>query len=189
MPPKEHRTTVEASSGGYDQSLIAQAPDITKSDRQEGYDINLVEQSRKTPFSPPDGPLTRTTNPPAVPPASGSHSSLEKSAVTPQSASNAYSNNFTKSKSTPWYRTTKGLAIMIIVAFVVVGVIVGVAVGVTQSKKTPNQVTAGVAGVAGATGAIATQGAVSTQGGTAGNDDVPSAGGGNVPVPSGTRVT
>lgn len=75
---------------------------------------------------------TRPQN--AVPPATGSHSSLEKTAVIPPSASNGYS----KSKYTPWYRTTKGLAAIIVVALVIVGVVVGVAVGVTQSKKSSN---------------------------------------------------
>ena len=33
MPPKEQKTAVQAS-GGYDQQLIAKAPEITKADRQ-----------------------------------------------------------------------------------------------------------------------------------------------------------
>jgi hypothetical protein len=36
MPPKEHRTNVGVSDSpvGYDQKLIAKAPEITKADRQ-----------------------------------------------------------------------------------------------------------------------------------------------------------
>jgi len=111
MPPKEQRTNLGAH-GGYDQSLIAQAPEITKADRQEGYDINLVTHP------PPSRPQT-------VPPTS-----YEKAAPI-----NGYSTEFSEARRTPWYRTTKGLAIIIVVAVLFVGVVVGVPVGVTQSRK------------------------------------------------------
>ena len=68
--------------------------------------------------------------------ASGSsHPPLEKFTVTPLSASNGYSKDVPESKSTPWYRTTKGVAIIIVVALVLVGVAVGVVVSVTKNKK------------------------------------------------------
>jgi len=79
-------------------------------------------------MTPPPG----TVPPPSVPLASGSHRPLEKTAPPTTSG---YVTDVTKSRPTPWYRTTKGIAIMIVVAFVVVGVIVGVVVGVTQSMK------------------------------------------------------
>ena len=76
---------------------------------------------------------------PIAPPASrSSQPPVEIPAVTPLPEANGYSKDVSTSKSTQstaWYRTTKGLAIVILVALVVVGVTVGVAVGVTQTKK------------------------------------------------------
>ena len=68
---------------------------------------------------------------------SGSPGSVEKTTLP---TTNGYVADVTKSRPTPWYRTTKGIAIIIVVAFVVVGVIVGVAVGVTQSMKNKSTV-------------------------------------------------
>jgi len=92
---------------------------------------------------------------PSAPLATGtSYPPFEKPAVTPPSTANSYTEDLSKSKSTPWYRTTKGLAIIIVIVLVVVGIIVGVAVGVTQGKKNtsnggaprePNRVTSAVA--------------------------------------------
>ena len=64
-----------------------------------------------------------------------SHPPLEKFTVTPVSASNSYSKDVPESKPTPWYRATKGVAIMTVVAFVLVAVAVGVTVGVTQNQN------------------------------------------------------
>jgi len=74
-------------------------------------------------------PRTVPPPPPSVPLASGS---LEKTALP---KTKGYATDVNKSRPTPWYRTTKGIEIIIIVAFVVVGVIIGVAVGVTLSMK------------------------------------------------------
>jgi len=73
---------------------------------------------------------------PSAPLASGSsHPPFEK----PAAIANSYAEEVSKSKSTPWYRTTKGLVIIIVAASVVVGIAVGVAVGVTQSNKNKSQ--------------------------------------------------
>jgi len=70
--------------------------------------------------------LPRTVTLPAVLLlASGS---LEKIALP---TTEGYATDVNKSRPTPWYRTTKGIAIIIVVALVVVGVVVGVAVGAT----------------------------------------------------------
>ena len=63
---------------------------------------------------------------------------LEKPPITPILAANGYPKDVGKSNATPWHRTTKGLAIIIVGALVLVAVIVGVAVGVSQSKKSSN---------------------------------------------------
>jgi len=78
-------------------------------------------------------PLPKTVPPPSVPLASGSHHRPVEKTAPPTTS--GYATDVTKSRPTPWYRTTKGIAIMIVVAFAVVGAIVGVAVGVTQSMK------------------------------------------------------
>jgi len=86
-----------------------------------------------SPFSRP-----QTVPPPSLPPPSGSHGSREKSTVPPLPVTNSYSVDLTKSQSTLWYRTTKGIVFIIVIASVVVGAVVGVAVGVTQSKQKGN---------------------------------------------------
>ncbi len=83
-------------------------------------------------------------------------SPLEKPAVNPPSAAISHSKDVKNSTSTPWYRTTKGLAIIIAGSFVVVGVIVGVAVGVTQSKNNRSEDSVPVSGQVGVTVAAPT---------------------------------
>jgi len=113
------------------QPLIGQAPEVEKSDRQGVFDSEPVEKGRMSRNSTSERSLL-----PFSPPSSKcSHSSLEKLAVTPLSAADSYSKDVTKSRSAPWYRTIKGLAIIIVITLVVVGAIVEVAVGVIQSKK------------------------------------------------------
>lgn len=83
-------------------------------------------------------------------------SPLEKPAVNPPSAANTYPKDVIKLTSTPWYRTTKGLAIIIAGSFVVAGVIVAVAVGVTQSKNNRSEDSVPVTGQVGVTTAAPT---------------------------------
>jgi len=134
MPPKELRTTLP-TPGGYDQSLIAQAPEITRADRQEGYDINLVAHGHNTAHPPPARSPALQLQPQPTPGPLGSQTSLEKPPGVPPTT-NGYSqqDNFT-SKPIPWYKTTKGIAILIVAAVVLVGVVVGVAVGVTHKNN------------------------------------------------------
>ena len=93
--------------------------------------------------SPPPCPQT-------IPPPQDSHTYTpperqkppERSAAAPVSSTNGYPKDGRKSKSTPWYRTTKGLAIAIVVTLVLVGVIlVGVIATQAAPKKRPSQPT------------------------------------------------
>jgi len=99
---------------------------------------------------------------PSAPLASGSsHPPFEK----PATIANSYAEDVSKSKSTPRYRTTKGMVIIILAALVAVGIAVGVAVGVTQSKNNR----AGAAAVkSGEENQLPTNAATNTGGGTPG---------------------
>ena len=85
--------------------------------------------------------LHPTSEPPFAPSASGSsHPPRERSAVTPWPAANGYSKDVNTLKSTPWYRTSKGIVFIAAVAFAIVVVIVCItAIVATQNKNNNNQ--------------------------------------------------
>ncbi|KAI0050748.1 hypothetical protein FA95DRAFT_1570336 [Auriscalpium vulgare] len=104
-------------SGSYDQSLLASVPDPTRAEKQEGYNVDLLEKGQQRPASPPPGA--------AKPLLPSSHSQDRIHGV------DAGAHTHTKPK-TPWYRTRYGLLGLAVAALVVIGAAVGGAVGGTR---------------------------------------------------------
>ncbi|TFK37309.1 hypothetical protein BDQ12DRAFT_685651 [Crucibulum laeve] len=99
------------SAGTYDESLLASAPAATSAQLQNGYNVDLLSPGKATP------PVTRDTE--------AAYASKEHvhHLATPQ-------------RRTPFWRTTKGIIIMVIAALVVIGAVVGGAVGGSKKGKT-----------------------------------------------------
>ncbi|VDB99486.1 unnamed protein product [Peniophora sp. CBMAI 1063] len=122
-------SSYEPKPGTYDERLLAEAPQATRAAKQEGYNVDLLNQPH---------------------PAGGSSNSLQDpvpaQAVTPNR--NAYTPptpadadavpQLYPSRKTPWYRTTRGIIILAVVALVIIGAVVGGAVGGTVGKSKSN---------------------------------------------------
>lgn len=107
------------TNGSYDQNLLASAPVATREEKQEGYNLDLLEAGRpRASASPPSEPS----------PASEHGATLANAAPFPaRSPARAAS-------KTPWYRTKTGAAGLTILALVIIGAIIGGAVGGTRHK-------------------------------------------------------
>jgi len=115
----------ETSSYPYDRTLLAGAPSITRADRQAGYNIDILERGVVPSAAPPNqtqGPNPFTDTPTDL---------LNKELYSHPAATD------TTSVISPyrWYRTKRGIAIIVLTFLVVLSVIIGVAVGVTQEKQ------------------------------------------------------
>jgi len=107
----------------YDLGLVESGPDLTKQDRQQGYDLNLVLQQ-------PHRPHPQRGLQPQLP----YHSSRQ---FAPPSIEKAdyYSSHASPipKPPKPWYRTRRGLVTLIVLLLVLIGVAVGTAVAVTNN--------------------------------------------------------
>jgi len=125
---------------GYDESLLKEAPEASRAERQKGYNIDLLVPDRvQSPAADP--PRTPSAPPgPSFPPASGesevatgtngpgakeygSISQEEGGALRPDA------------EPLPFWRTTKGKLLISLVALIVIAAIVGGAVGGATSSK------------------------------------------------------
>ncbi|KAI0752032.1 hypothetical protein C8Q74DRAFT_348762 [Fomes fomentarius] len=114
---------------GYDERLLASAPAATRAEKQEGYNIDLLEDGRK------NNNIRSTTNtPPPVPVLSTDHSQAEAGGYTtaPVPTRNGYAS---VAPPTPWYKTRKWLIIFLVGGVVIIAAVVGGAVGGTVGKS------------------------------------------------------
>jgi len=151
-------------AGGYDESLLRIAPQITKADRQQGYSVDILEQGgpsnyRRPQFDPnaPRGQQfagryeqsrsqQRHQPNPSYPYDQPAPPSLEKADYySPQASLDQHQHQrdiFTVNPykpRKPWYRTTRGLVILAIVLLLLIGGAVGIALGVRASTNKANQ--------------------------------------------------
>ncbi|THH30470.1 hypothetical protein EUX98_g3719 [Antrodiella citrinella] len=106
----------------YDERLLASAPAATRKERQEGYNIDLLDNGRGAPTS------GSSTPPVLAPNEDYAENGLPAKEVTPRYAS----------ATTPWYKTKKGLIILFVAAIVIIAAVVGGAVGGTVGKHKNN---------------------------------------------------
>ncbi|KII90233.1 hypothetical protein PLICRDRAFT_40431 [Plicaturopsis crispa FD-325 SS-3] len=100
----------------YDQSLLADAPVATKAELQEGYNVDLLQPTRKP-------------APPATPPTvSRSNTNTDPEAAQPK---RGYVPTSPPAK-VPFWRTRKGIFALAVLAIVIIAAVVGGAVGGTR---------------------------------------------------------
>ncbi|KAI0632750.1 hypothetical protein C8Q77DRAFT_1119551 [Trametes polyzona] len=104
---------------GYDARLLASAPAATRAEKQEGYDIDLLDNPRAAPSHTP---------PPAVPILTANHSKAEEGGY-------AYAPS---RPPLPWYRTRKWMFALALGTVVVLAAIIGGAVGGTVGHSSKN---------------------------------------------------
>ncbi|KAJ7255109.1 hypothetical protein B0H12DRAFT_1233187 [Mycena haematopus] len=114
----------------YDEALLAQAPELTRAQRQEGYDHVLLEPNRRATRTEPDFALKESPTEPEV-----------------QVAANAAeTQNAAHPLASQWWRRWK-LIVGAVITLVVLAAIVGGAVGGTvdkgKSKSISDTVTSG----------------------------------------------
>ncbi|KDQ52454.1 hypothetical protein JAAARDRAFT_198367 [Jaapia argillacea MUCL 33604] len=111
-------------NGSYDAALLAAAPVATRAEKQEGYNVDLLDNGRPNrAASTSPGPATVLTP----------HRSDPELAASKERYANGLSPS--SSAKVPFWRTTKGLIILVVVAIVIIGAVVGGAVGGTAGKK------------------------------------------------------
>ncbi|EUC54130.1 transmembrane protein, putative [Rhizoctonia solani AG-3 Rhs1AP] len=109
----------------YDENLLAQAPEVTQGQRQEGYDADILNPS------PP--PTSRT---PAPSQPYRDHLDVESgsSGHDKHLAAGGYG-HVGQSAKKPFWKTPKGIIILAVLALVVIAAVVGGAVGGTVGKN------------------------------------------------------
>ncbi|KIJ36448.1 hypothetical protein M422DRAFT_261191 [Sphaerobolus stellatus SS14] len=125
---------------GYDQSLLQATPEVTRAERQGGYNVDLLNDDGRP---RPQRSATQRT--------AASHSQSVRAASARESARHpsafpgkeAYVPSLpvpitaapTRSTNVPWFRTTRGIIALAIIVIVIVGAVVGGAVGGTVGHK------------------------------------------------------
>jgi len=172
-------------AGGYDESLLQIAPQITRADRQQGYSVDILEQGpnyQYDPNAPRRQPIAQGyeqhrfqnrqhQHQPSYPYDQSLPPSLEKADYYSSSSStehqrNLFAINSYKPKK-PWFRTKRGLLILFVVILVVAGGVVGIVFGVraamnkaksdkTAAQKGAQSGSASEVGASGRGGGVAT---------------------------------
>jgi len=110
----------------YDQALLDEAPAATRAQRQEGYNVDLLDSRPTRPLS--TQPLQPT--PPPITPRVTDIESFSKENIVPP----IYAQKSTQS----FWRSRNGFITMFVIAVVVLGAVIGGAVGETVGKNSNN---------------------------------------------------
>jgi len=143
-------------AGGYDESLLQKAPQITRADRQQGYSVDVLEQGpnyqydpnapRRQPIvqgyeprrfqqrQPPQQPSYRYDQ--SVPPSFEKADYYSSSSST-ENQRDIFTINTYKPRK-PWFRTKRGLLILFVSFLVVAGGVVGIVFGVRAAMNKAN---------------------------------------------------
>ncbi|EIM84371.1 uncharacterized protein STEHIDRAFT_132732 [Stereum hirsutum FP-91666 SS1] len=133
------------TGSSYDQSLLANAPEVTRAEKQEGYNVDLLEEGRPRGAASPaiahtsdnldPSSTSRAFEGPGPRGAGGYTRTLDSDPTT-------YPANGTTNLGTkrPWYRTRTGIIAIVIIVLVIIGAVVGGAVGGTRHKSSNNAV-------------------------------------------------
>jgi len=109
----------------YDERLLASVPVVTDADRQEGYNIDLLEGNGTSRAVKAGSPTPAPTSGPGTLAASADH------------AETGYhkEHDVYNVAPTPWYKTKKWIIIFVVGLIVLIAICVGVPVGVTSGHK------------------------------------------------------
>ncbi|KAH9170723.1 hypothetical protein EDB89DRAFT_1976537 [Lactarius sanguifluus] len=120
------------SLGGYDHTLLSSVPGPTRAEKQEGYNVDLLEESRdRRAPSPPTNGAASDHNGTLLDYSPGAIGLARKEDPT-TAATNDYE---PVEKRVPWYRTRKGLIGIVVVVLVVIAAAVGGGVGGTRHSS------------------------------------------------------
>jgi len=112
-----------ASNSSYDRDLLASAPVATRQERQEGYNVDLLEKG--------DGPARTPSGRGSPVPVS----LKEQTLPTPQRRTTDETSSPSLKRATPFWRTGKGIGLIVIAIIVILGAVIGGAVGGTVGKN------------------------------------------------------
>ncbi|KAI0060126.1 hypothetical protein BV25DRAFT_1993147 [Artomyces pyxidatus] len=116
------------TNGSYDQSLLAAVPDPTRAEKQEGYNVDLLEEGHPRAATPPVAPVSEhSTHAPLA---------AQRADTLPAHVSPV---------KLPWYHTKYGIIGIVVALLVVIGAVVGGAVGGTRHHKS-NTAASGASG-------------------------------------------
>ncbi|KAG7085876.1 hypothetical protein E1B28_003409 [Marasmius oreades] len=153
------------SGGQYDQSLLAEAPKATKQMRQEGYNPDILKKNENA-----NRDLERGL---------GTGASKERLAGT--STPRPSLTPTPTPRSPPFYRTKKGVIVIVIATLVVLGAVIGGAVGGTRNRHREDEAKGAAPGIGKAGGDSGDNGI------GAGSPGGPPGGGGGI-APNSTSV-
>ncbi|KAF8591782.1 hypothetical protein K439DRAFT_1626784 [Ramaria rubella] len=102
------------NGGGYDKSLLAATPEVSKAAKQEGYNVDLLDEHRQR------APSTRATQNYEAAPLKETYATM-----------GAVGGAGAMRRKVPFYKTRAGIITIAILAIVIVGAVVGGAVGGT----------------------------------------------------------
>jgi len=114
----------------YDRTLLSNIPDPTRAEKQEGYNVDLLDDGRD--LSAPDGIPSEHH---VLAPAEGYSPGAIALARKQGQIENGHEQKLAK---TPWYRTRWGITAIVIAIVLVIGAVVGGAVGGTQHHHSKN---------------------------------------------------
>ncbi|CAE7209433.1 unnamed protein product [Rhizoctonia solani] len=166
----------------YDENLLAQAPEVTQGQRQEGYDADILN---------PSPPPSRT---PAPSQPYRDHPDVESgsSAHDKHLAAGGY-DHISQSAKKPFWKTPKGIIILAVLALAVLAAVVGGAVGGTVGKNknnsSPQNTSDGAAGGSGNSPVSSSTAVSPTPASTAQSPGETTGGGGDTPGGGGSNQT
>ncbi|KAG2135355.1 uncharacterized protein EDB93DRAFT_1254272 [Suillus bovinus] len=114
-------------NGAYDQNLLHEAPAATRAQRQEGYNVDLLDDRPTRPTS---------TQPLTLPQPIPSDTDVESSSLTQEKIVPEPAHASRPAQS--FWRTRNGKITIFVIAIVIIGAIVGGAVGGTVGKISSN---------------------------------------------------
>ncbi|KAH7882738.1 hypothetical protein F5I97DRAFT_312170 [Phlebopus sp. FC_14] len=124
-------------NGEYDQNLLDEAPKATRAQRQEGYNVDLLDErpARRSPSM--RSPSTPAPNALPVTPGVAESGSREKFA--PGAPNSVY----TPAPRKSFWKTRNGIITLAVITLVILGAVIGGAVGGTMGAKKNNNVVSG----------------------------------------------
>ncbi|KAI0299045.1 hypothetical protein B0F90DRAFT_1730316 [Multifurca ochricompacta] len=115
------------SNAGYDHTILSSVPDPTRAEKQEGYNVDLLEESRNPrAITPPNG-LSSDQHGPTIDYSPGAVSYARKE--------ESRSDHEPVTPRVPWYRTRRGIIGIVVAVVIVVGAAVGGGVGGTRHSS------------------------------------------------------
>ncbi|KAI6164014.1 hypothetical protein EDD17DRAFT_409469 [Pisolithus thermaeus] len=136
------KTPNPGQGGGYDQNLLVDAPEASRAQLQEGYNVDILEggRSRRSPsVRSPAGSAT------PAPPAAAPPPPVSQGPLVLAAAENGSKEQFVESGGayaskprTGFWRSRNGIIIIFVIILVVIGAVVGGAVGGTTKKALVN---------------------------------------------------